>query len=429
MSNVFGQNIQTIHTDFSQATGELVPFLNAPVYIPAHGCWCAKLDSDVSHDNLGGSPIDDLDKICKSWFQARSCITKQGPAGSCNAYTGAGTYDVQINANAKNTCLTQSSDACEQDSCIIDAEFSRQVEEFFDNNPGFQVEAHNGQCQGGSGGNGGGNKYCYGTGSGVYLSSEAPTQAPTQPPAPPTQPPAGHVCDNAEFDISIVVDGSASIGLADWQKTVDFISAMTDNFDLGQDKTRVSIMQYSYNLKYYTTFSADPQELESRIDQLAGEQMKSATMTNIALHTTIENMMNNGRPLVPQILVLITDGKSSRGLDFPTANTPTKYNTADKLHDLDITSFVVAISDSVAQNEVKRIATDPDANFLTQLDDFDSLTNVVSNIANTACGMSRTVGKVKKPTFVAEGQTPAQTSYVAETNVLYGLPLPKPNED
>lgn len=421
VSSVYAQNqIQTIHTDFSQAGSELVPFLNAPVYIPAHGCWCSKLESGASHDSLGGAAIDDLDQICKSWFQARACILKEGPAGACNAYTGAGTYDVQIEAaGTENTCLGNNSHACEQDACTIDAFFSNQVDQFFIDNPAFQVVPHNGQCQNGSGGNGV-TKYCYGTAPGVYLSSDAPA-----PPAPP----ANNACDNAEFDMSIVIDGSASVGDDEWTNIVNFVSTMTGNFDLGQDKTRVSIMQYSYNLKYYTTFSADAQEIESRIDELAVEQMKSATMTNIALHTSIDNMMNNGRNGVPQILVLITDGRSSRGLMFPSANHQDRYNTAAQLHNLGITSFVVAVTDSVDDQEVSEIATDPDANFLTKLDDFESLSNIVNTISNTACGMSRTVGAPRSPAFKAEGKTPESGTYVAETNVLYGLPLPRKDED
>lgn len=39
-----------------------------------HGCWCAKLDPFSDHEDLGGpQAVDDLDNLCKVWYQTCNC--------------------------------------------------------------------------------------------------------------------------------------------------------------------------------------------------------------------------------------------------------------------------------------------------------------------------------------------------------------------
>ena len=104
-----------------------------------HGCWCSKFSSQTSiSKNIakGGFPIDDLDIICKKWFQTRNC-NKNLIGGSCyyqddnfidanlNYYyqiqrpnTGSSSTDFTCNAVNQNTGRTFEN--CEYDSCIID---------------------------------------------------------------------------------------------------------------------------------------------------------------------------------------------------------------------------------------------------------------------------------------------------------------------
>merc|ERR1712176_1188785 len=39
-----------------------------------HGCHCKKL-ANFEKDNVGGSPIDDLDRLCRDFFAAKSCMS------------------------------------------------------------------------------------------------------------------------------------------------------------------------------------------------------------------------------------------------------------------------------------------------------------------------------------------------------------------
>ena len=70
-----------------------------------HGCWCGKLNLFHPHYSfLGGSePVDELDELCKDWFQTRHCNDKL-EGGSCNDGNGAlgmdylvpGEYTIQV---------------------------------------------------------------------------------------------------------------------------------------------------------------------------------------------------------------------------------------------------------------------------------------------------------------------------------------------
>ena len=46
-----------------------------------HGCWCSKLGDSSNAFTLGGSPIDDIDQLCKQWIQDRKCCRMFG--GPC----------------------------------------------------------------------------------------------------------------------------------------------------------------------------------------------------------------------------------------------------------------------------------------------------------------------------------------------------------
>ena len=82
-SLVFSQNV--INIDYSLKAGGfeiLTNFINDSVWTNVflqHGCWCAKLNPNLSSTGLGGrTPADELDTICKQWAQSRGCTKLPG---------------------------------------------------------------------------------------------------------------------------------------------------------------------------------------------------------------------------------------------------------------------------------------------------------------------------------------------------------------
>jgi len=88
-----------------------------------HGCWCSKFDL-VSHPDIGGNPVDDLDRLCKNWFKSRNCLKLQN--GSCH------NKKIENYQLEDNTCILNS-DSCTFDSCRVDLHFANQIEDFIGN--------------------------------------------------------------------------------------------------------------------------------------------------------------------------------------------------------------------------------------------------------------------------------------------------------
>lgn len=412
VGQIHSKSVQSINQDFSAAGRDILALVldNSQHFVNVlnHGCWCQKLDPNSNHDMLGGyDTVDDLDRICKQWFTARRCIQNhEGPGGSCLNYNG-GLYQVD-----GDKCSKKDNDECEQDSCKIDLEYSSRISAFLSSTSNFLANtptdcpvAHNSinPVQ----------QYCHGDAPDVFLSNEVPK-------APEPAQTMEQICTEAEFDVTLLVDGSGSINDEEWEKTMDFVTSITEAFDIGQFTTKVTLAQYSFNMKFYTRFSKRPELVVSKLEEMRNDQYRGATMTNVALNGIMRNIATYGRPGVPQILIMLTDGASSRGLLFPDRTHPQRYDTAERLHELGVTSFVISVGDRVSHEENEQIASDPDSTFYSSVDDFDAFATLKTSIGTLACGLGRTAG-LEKPHFTAEGLNASQDTVEESTTDIYGI--------
>ena len=123
-----------------------------------HGCWCSKFQyADEFFDkkdnrNIGGAAVDELDRICKLWFQMRNCNEKL-LGGSCfssldqNYFADNFYYQVQLNGVDSNfTCNSVNQktgrilEKCEVDSCLIDLKFVSLLADLLDNSYNYGIE-------------------------------------------------------------------------------------------------------------------------------------------------------------------------------------------------------------------------------------------------------------------------------------------------
>ncbi|KPP75700.1 hypothetical protein Z043_105034, partial [Scleropages formosus] len=114
-------------------------------------------------------------------------------------------------------------------------------------------------------------------------------------------------------DIVILVDGSWSIGRINFRLVRTFLENLVSAFNVGFDKTRIGLTQYSgdprteWHLNAYTTKDAV-------IDAVKNLPYKGGnTLTGLALNNILEYSFkpeSGARPGVPKIAILITDGKS-----------------------------------------------------------------------------------------------------------------------
>lgn len=192
-------------------------------------------------------------------------------------------------------------------------------------------------------------------------------------------------CQEAMFDVTILLDGSGSVSNEDYSKAVDFIQNLINPMNIQAANTRVTLAQFSYYTRFYTALDYDKVSIDSAIEKLRNSHYKSQTYTNYALDNMLNNVLQYGRPNARQFLILITDGKSSKGLKLKDKQTKTKIDTAKALHDNNIVTFAIGVGQETDREELEKIASDPDEDFKFDLDSYDALEGVRSKITEFAC--------------------------------------------
>lgn len=100
-------------------------------------------------------------------------------------------------------------------------------------------------------------------------------------------------------------------------------------------------------------------------------------------------MGDYGRPGVPQVLLMLTDGQSNRGLKLKVDGS--KINTADQLHNNNVMVFSIGVGSDTSHEELSKIASDPDGNHLFEVEDYSALEEIRLQIANQVCTETRQV--------------------------------------
>uniref|UniRef100_A0A672RPJ1 Si:ch211-62a1.3 n=1 Tax=Sinocyclocheilus grahami TaxID=75366 RepID=A0A672RPJ1_SINGR len=120
---------------------------------------------------------------------------------------------------------------------------------------------------------------------------------------------------NTVADIVFLVDGSNSIGPANFQQIREFLSSLVENFEVAPDRIRIGLVQYSDTP--YTEFSLSTyQNKEEILSYIKNLRYKTGgTFTGKGLEFMlkqhfVEKAGSRAQQNVPQIAIVITDGDS-----------------------------------------------------------------------------------------------------------------------
>ncbi|XP_061434680.1 collagen alpha-3(VI) chain-like [Lethenteron reissneri] len=210
-----------------------------------------------------------------------------------------------------------------------------------------------------------------------------PVTAATQAVALPSK-----VCsDKQTADVYLLVDGSGSVGAGNFQLVLKFLAKLVDKLDIGKDKVRVGMVQYSgpmikteFDLGQY----ADKGKLKDAIQ--GTKYMQGATLTGAALRHTLQLFKRQGRPGVGKILVLVTDGEANDKVKDP----------SDEVKSSGIVIFSVGVG-KADRKELALMASPPVDKHMFHATDFAGLDSIITALTSTVC------------TVVQEAQTPTPT--------------------
>lgn len=123
----------------------------------------------------------------------------------------------------------------------------------------------------------------------------------------------GLECGSGVLDLVFVIDGSKSLGPANFELVKQFVNSIVDSLDISKSGTRVGLLQYSTNVRAEFTLSqyTTAQEVHRAVSQV--QYMGRGSMTGSALRHMFElsfTEKEGARPDIPRVSVVFTDGRS-----------------------------------------------------------------------------------------------------------------------
>nr|XP_033958086.1 collagen alpha-1(XIV) chain [Pseudochaenichthys georgianus] len=181
----------------------------------------------------------------------------------------------------------------------------------------------------------------------------------------------------AVADIIILVDGSWSIGRLNFRLVRMFLENLVNAFDVGIDKTRIGLAQYSGDPRIEWHLNAFYTK-DAVLDAVKNLPYKGGnTLTALALTYILENSFkpeSGSRVGVPKIGILITDGKSQDDVIPP----------AESLRNAGVELFAIGVKNA-DENELHSIASEPGESHVYNVADFNVMSSIVGALTKTVC--------------------------------------------
>ncbi|XP_026185345.1 collagen alpha-1(XII) chain isoform X2 [Mastacembelus armatus] len=185
-------------------------------------------------------------------------------------------------------------------------------------------------------------------------------------------------CSAGTFaDVVFLVDGSWSVGRPNFKYVRNFISAAAGAFQIGEDKTRVGVVQYSSDAR--TEFNLNEHRTRPALLRAIGSLPYKGgnTMTGDALGYLLRNTFTEtagARKDFPKLLVIITDDKSEDPVE----------TYAKQLRSRGVEIFVLGIQQA-DEEEMKLMASTPHRSHIYNVATFDLIKNVQKDLITEMC--------------------------------------------
>jgi len=180
------------------------------------------------------------------------------------------------------------------------------------------------------------------------------------------------------MDLGFLIGGSSSVegqGRGNFQKVINFVKQMVNEFEISQHDTHVGVVLFDHRANVVFGFHnyTDKYYIMRHISAIEyrGGGTRTASALSVVQNGLYKTSSRNG---IPKILIVLTDGKSRDNVKDP----------AQRLRDLGVTIYAVGIGSKINEDELKEMATDPDADHVFT-SGFDDLGTIVQAIKNNIC--------------------------------------------
>ncbi|XP_060937859.1 matrilin-2-like [Limanda limanda] len=184
-------------------------------------------------------------------------------------------------------------------------------------------------------------------------------------------------CGDGVMDLVFVIDGSKSLGPANFELVKHFVNSIVDSLDISKTGTHVGLLQYStkvrtqFTLGQYTT----AQDVKQAVARM--QYMGRGSMTGSALRHMFDfsfSVKEGARPNTPRVTVVFTDGRSQDDVS----------EWATKAKNSGITMYALGVGKAIEQ-ELREIASEPDEKHLYYAEDFEKMGEIKKKLKSRIC--------------------------------------------
>ncbi|KAM9723182.1 matrilin-2-like isoform 1-T2 [Menidia menidia] len=184
-------------------------------------------------------------------------------------------------------------------------------------------------------------------------------------------------CHDGVMDLVFVIDGSKSLGPANFELVKQLVNSIVDSLDISSRGTHVGLIQYStkvrteFTLEQYTS----TQSIKRAVNQM--QYMGRGSMTGSALRHMFElsfSAKEGARPNVPRVSIVFTDGRSQDDVS----------EWASKAKNSGVTIYALGVGKAIEQ-ELREIASEPDEMHLYYAEDFEKMGEIATKLKSRMC--------------------------------------------
>uniref|UniRef100_UPI00398E543E collagen alpha-6(VI) chain-like n=1 Tax=Pristiophorus japonicus TaxID=55135 RepID=UPI00398E543E len=176
------------------------------------------------------------------------------------------------------------------------------------------------------------------------------------------------VCQSASVaDIVLLVDESSNIGIRNFQLIRNFLQNLIKVFDIGAEKVRVGLVQYSTvpHAEFYLMTFQNKDDILQHIKNTpyrGGISLTGVALDFIKRNYFVPRAGSRNKQGIPQIAIVITDGNSIDDVK----------NSAAALRRMGVTVYAVGTKNAT-YSELTNIASYPPETFVSSIDVFEDL--------------------------------------------------------
>nr|XP_022314078.1 cartilage matrix protein-like [Crassostrea virginica] len=183
-------------------------------------------------------------------------------------------------------------------------------------------------------------------------------------------------------DIVFVLDKSGSVGSSNFKRMINFVKYIVTKFVVNRSHVQFGLVTYSSGVAtdFYLNSYSNVWGIWNALSRV--RYSGGGTNTAGALHyirTSSFSYMHGHRRGVPKLAVVITDGNSN--------NYAMTKRQAQLAHSSGIQIMAIGVGKATNKRELRDIASDPDSEFVFDLNSFSALQAIKYRFADIACGV------------------------------------------